>query len=83
MKKKELEVRRGGEASGPNAVSGKWPLEESQLHIKILELIAARLALCRLSQNSHIPLKMDNQVAVRYINAKGGTHSYSLNKQQF
>ena len=73
-----------GAVSGRNAVSGKWSLEESQLHINLLELRAARLALktlCKSSQDTHILLKMDNQVAVRYINAKGGTHSHMLNKE--
>lgn len=45
----------------------------SQLHITLLELRAARLALktlCRRNRDTHILLKVDNQVEVRYINTK-------------
>ena len=51
------------------------------LHINVLELYAAKLALTHLAANcqgSHIHLKLDNFTAVSYIN-KMGTHSQTCN----
>jgi ribonuclease HI len=59
-------------------ISGRWSLAESQLYINLLELRAIGLALktfCKPMSDCHILIKSDNQVAVRYINTKGGTHS--------
>ena len=56
-----------------------WSQLEAQQHIKLLELRAIGLALktfCKHMFGCHI-LVRDNQVAVRYVNAKGGTHSDS------
>ena len=48
------------------------------MHINVLELTAAHLALTKLAEagrSTHIQLKMDNLTAIAYINKMGGTHS--------
>lgn len=55
---------------------GLWTTEEQQLHINILELKAAFIALkCFAKDLSHceILLKIDNSTALVYINKMGGT----------
>ena len=73
-----------GAITGKIGISGKWSLVESHQHINLLELRAMGLALktfCKHMSHCHILIKSDNQVAVRYINTKGGTHSLTLNKE--
>jgi hypothetical protein len=58
-----------------------WSREERQLHINLLELKAAFLALqvfAARRNNIHILLSIDNTTAIAYINKKGGTHSQRL-----
>ena len=52
------------------------------MHINVLELAAACLALTKLAaaaQGTHIHLKTDNLAAIAYINKMGGTHSPECN----
>ena len=52
------------------------------MHIKVLELAAACLALTKLAtaaQGTHIQQKMDNLMAIAYINKMGGTYSPECN----
>ena len=49
------------------------------LHINVLELTAARLALTKYAttaRSTHIRLKLDNLTALAYINKIGGTMAY-------
>ena len=59
---------------------GLWSAAEGQFHINYLELLAAFLALKTFANNQKglILLKIDNVMAVTYINQKGGTHSTQL-----
>lgn len=66
-----------------NGVStgGPWSRQESSLHINVLELRAAFLALRSFAdslKNSTIALLLDNVSAVCYINRLGGTRSKFL-----
>ena len=61
--------------------NGKWSLQEVQLHINLLELKGALLAVQSLLKNHRhmtASLNMDNSTAVSYINHKGGTRSPEL-----
>jgi hypothetical protein len=61
--------------------NGKWSATEKLLHINILELKGAFLAIQALLKNKRsmtVSLNMDNSSAVAYINHKGGTHSPQL-----
>ena len=61
--------------------NGKWTAQDRALHINVLELKGAFLAVQALLKNqSHktVNLNMDNSTAVAYINHKGGTHSMEL-----
>ena len=52
------------------------------MHINVLELTVAHLALTKLAKaarSTHIHLKMDNLTAIAYINKMGGTHSLECN----
>lgn len=54
---------------------GKWTALESQLHINVLELKAALLAIqCFLKDKSNISvlIRMDNRAAIAHINKMGG-----------
>ena len=60
---------------------GSWSSQERSLHINILELKAAFLAIqsfLKHKTNMSIKLRLDNTTAVSYINNKGGTHSPEL-----
>ena len=57
---------------------GAWSEEESQQHINVLELRAAKFAVMAFTKHrshSHVHLRMDNVTAVAYVNKKGGTRS--------
>ena len=61
--------------------NGEWTAQDRALHINVLELKGAFLAVQALLKNqSHktVSLNMDNSTAVAYINHKGGTHSMEL-----
>jgi hypothetical protein len=78
---------RGWGATWPGTtIGGQWLPEEAQLHINLLELKAAYLALLALFKSTtpvpqHILLQMDNSTAVAYINKRGGTRSHTLSMQ--
>ena len=55
---------------------GKWSKTQQQLHINMLELLAAQnalLTLCETLNNVHVLIKSDNSTAVSYISRMGGT----------
>lgn len=65
------------------SVSGPWRDEEASRHINYRELLAVKLGLCKLAKNSsngQVLLRVDNTVAISYINRMGGTHAPELNK---
>ena len=67
-----------GGARGPAKTGGNWSSAESEIHINVLELMAALYilsSLCNDVYNSHIRLMIDNQTAVAYINKMGGKKS--------
>ena len=60
---------------GDLSTGGNWSLEESKIHINVLELIAAYYtlaSLCRDVRDTHIRIMVDNQTALAYINNMGG-----------
>ena len=79
----DASLRGWGATCEGQSIGGRWDQSESSLHINLLELKAAFLALCsffplRSPTPRHVNLLMDNTTAVAYINKKGGTHSFSL-----
>ena len=63
------------------SIGGHWTREERTLHINVLELMAAFLALRTFVVNRsylHITLLIDNITAISYLNKKGGAHSQDL-----
>ena len=70
-----------GTACGVQTTKSSWSSQERSLHINILELKAAFLAIqsfLKHKTNMSIKLRLDNTTAVSYINNKGGTHSPEL-----
>lgn len=70
-----------GVVSNGVGTNGKWSAQERMLHINVLELKGALLAIQALLKNQRqitVSLNMDNSTAVSYINHKGGTHSMEL-----
>ncbi|KAJ1172815.1 hypothetical protein NDU88_004657 [Pleurodeles waltl] len=70
-----------GARCGQRETGGRWSLEELQLHINCLELLAGSFAVKTLSPSKSkccILLKMDNIPAVRYISKLGETRSRML-----
>jgi hypothetical protein len=66
---------------GDTLLSGSWTLEEKELHINNLEMLAVIRTVSRsvnLLLNSHVLLSTDNSTVVSYINRQGGTHSSAL-----
>ena len=66
-----------------STVGASWEDTDDLLHINVLELTAACLALDTLTtaaQSTHIQLKLDNLTAITYINKMGGTHSHECNR---
>ena len=67
------------------SIGEHWSPEESRLHINVLELKAAYLAIQAFTKHrettpSHIHLRVDNSTAVAYINRRGGTRSPTLSE---
>ena len=63
------------------STGGHWSVKEATHHINWLELKGAFLALQCFARNLnkiHILLMMDSQVAITYVNKKGGTRSRAL-----
>jgi ribonuclease HI len=62
-------------------VQGKWDMEEAQLHINVLELIAVVKTLNHFKEwliGKTVLVRCDNVTVVTYINKQGGTRSPSL-----
>ena len=60
---------------------GPWSVQEKEMHINCLELLAATLAVQSFLKDKlgvHALLKLDNTTAVAYINHQGGTVSKTL-----
>ena len=63
---------------------GCWSEDQSQLHIKMLEMMAICLALnkaLKYIQHSCVMISTDNKTVVSYINKQGGTHSPNRHKK--
>lgn len=59
-------------------IGGRWSVEESHLHINVLELLAIKFALKSLSnklENKHVLVQSDSSTAVCYVNNMGGCKS--------
>jgi len=72
-----------GAVFGNQTAQGRWTKEEKNLHINILELMAAKLALQSFLQNQsnlHVKIQLDNTTAVAYIKHQGGSKSHILCK---
>ena len=69
----------GAHLDGQN-VQGSWTVQESALHINLLEMRAVKQALVafQIPVNSSILISTDNSTVVSYINHQGGTRSKSL-----
>ena len=71
-----------GATDSVSTVGTPWKDTDDLLHINVLELTAACLALDTLAtaaRSTHIQLKLDNLTAIAYINKMGGTHSPDCN----
>ena len=67
---------------GKNPTSGTLSCEESDLHINIQELMATKFSLmscCSENFFNHVRFKLDNSMAIAYINHMGGTKSEDCN----
>ena len=70
-----------GARCGIQTTRGAWSQKEVTLHINCLELLAATLAVQSFTKNKfklNILLRIDNTIAVAYINHLGGTVSRDL-----
>ena len=64
-----------GEVYGEIKTGGHWSSAEDELHINVLELLAAfyiSSSLCHNLKDTHIRMMIDNQTAIAYINNMGG-----------
>ena len=72
-----------GAATHNESTGGMWKREEMKLHINILELLAAELAIRTFTKErrvSSIHLQIDNTVALSYLIKMGGTKNTELTK---
>lgn len=70
-----------GEHMSGALAQGTWSVQESRLHINVLELRVIRLTLqhfCRDLQGSHVLIRTNNVMAKAFINRQGGTRSRTL-----
>jgi len=70
-----------GARANQQKVQGLWSTHEKTLHINVLELKAAHLALRALTRDTqvrHVHIMMDNVTAVAHVNRMGGTKSNEL-----
>lgn len=65
---------------GSSTCQGTWSLDESRLHINMLEMWVVRLALVhlQLQQGDNILVATGNSSVVAYVNRQGGTRSRLL-----
>ena len=69
--------------NGKTRINGRWSDSESDLHINIQELMAAKIAImsyCKDMEDIHVRIMADNMTAVIYINNMGGTKSKECNQ---
>ena len=60
---------------------GRWPEDQSQLHINMLEMMAIHFALKKAIKYIHhscVMISVDNITVISDINKQGGTHSINL-----
>ena len=72
-----------GATNGKIRINGRWSDSESDLHINIQELMAAKIAImsyCKDMEDIHVRIMADNMTAVIYINNMGGTKSKECNQ---
>ena len=72
----------GAECEG-RTTQGQWSVEETKIHINVLELTAALFAIqvfVKDRQNIVVHMRLDNKSAVAHINKMGGTRSPQLVK---
>ena len=83
----QTDVPKSGWGAFCNGVStqGKWSEKEENLHINVLELIAAKFAILTFTEgqsNIAIHLQIDNKIALSYLlkmgGGGGGTHNREL-----
>lgn len=70
-----------GATTNSSQVQGRWSATETTLHINVLELTAAGLALRAFTKqitNQHVHLRLDNSTAVALIMKMGTTRSPAL-----
>ena len=64
-------------------INGRWTMDEQQLDINCLELMAIKLAIQAYlpvaPSTRHVRIMSDNTSAIAYINKKGGTHCMTIN----
>ena len=76
----------GVQLEGVGESNGFWSLEELDLHINALELLAVFYALkcfCSEHRDCHIRVEVDNTTAVHYIENMGGVKSEKCNDISF
>ena len=72
-----------GVACGEETANGRWGETEKDLHINLLELMAAFFGLkifAKQLKNCQILLRIDNTTAISYVNRMGGIRFPHLNK---
>ena len=72
----------GAHSSRGDKFQRDWSQEEAELHINVLELIAAKEAIFKLAiKGDIIRLHLDNKTASAYIKKQGGTKSNILSRE--
>lgn len=64
-------------------MQGRWNLDEKEMHINSLELLAifnALKAFCKTLSNVHVKVFSDNSSAIAYVNNMGGIKSQEMNE---
>ena len=71
----DASLKGWGGVRGEITTGGNWSVNESKIHINVLELMAAHYvlaSLCKDDKNIHIRMMIDNKTAVAYVNGMGG-----------
>ena len=80
----QTDASKSGGGAFPNGVptDGKWSEKEENLHINVLELIAANIAILTITKGQSnslaIHLQIDNKTALSYLLKIGDTHNREL-----
>ena len=80
----QTDASKSGGGAFPNGVptDGKWSEKEENLHINVLELIAANIAILTFTKGQSnslaIHLQIDNKTALSYLLKIGDTHNREL-----